>query len=132
MIERTVPASRKAPAVALTGIITYGERPVTATDPPILEFTNPVFHPGHNTTVRRGRKWHAIPLARLRLADGSLSPPMSLQTQVRRFDRLSAADIAFEHDLTCRTVGGLLAELKRCYPGFAEEEEVTLCHFQLP
>jgi hypothetical protein len=100
--------------------------------PPILEFSNPVFQPGRNTTVRRGRKWHSVPAARLRLADGSLSPPVSLQTHIKRFDHLCAADIAFEHDPPCRTVAGLLAELRRCYPGFAEHEEVTLCHFLLP
>lgn len=99
---------------------------------PILEFSRPVFLHGRNTTVRRGRKWHGTPAAHIRLADGSASPPVSLDTQVKRFDRLLASDIQCEHDPGCRQLDGLLAMMRQLYPGFSPDEEVTLCHFQLP
>ncbi len=98
-------------------------------EPPILFFSLPLFNRGRNTTVRRGSKWRAVAEARLRLADGSLSPPVRLQTEARKFSALTEADLRFEHDPDCRTVGGLLLVLQRLYPGFSAEEEVTLCHF---
>lgn len=98
-------------------------------DPPVLLFSLPLFNRGRNTTVRRGRKWHAVAEARLRLGDGSLSPPVRLQTELKPFPALVDADLRFEHDPSCRTVGGLLSVLQQLYPGFSAEEEVTLCHF---
>lgn len=98
-------------------------------DLPVLAFDVPQFHPGRNTTVRRGRKWHEVTHARLQLGDGSLSPPLELQTEVKEFSALTEADLQFEHDPACRTAGGLLLVLQRLYPGFSAEEEVTLCHF---
>ena len=95
----------------------------------MLSFNAPVFNHGRNTTVRRGRKWHAATEARLRLGDASLSPPVELHTELKRFSALTDADLRFEHDPACRTVGGLLSMLQRLYPGFDAEEEVTLCHF---
>lgn len=95
----------------------------------MLCFSSPVFNRGRNTTVRRGRKWHGVAVARLQLGDGSLSAPVALQTSLKRFPDLTDDDLGFEHDPACRTVGGLLRMLQRLYPGFAAEEEVTLCHF---
>ncbi len=97
--------------------------------PPVLTFVLPVFNRGRNTTVRRGRKWHTVAQARLQLGEGSLSPPVELQTELKQFSALTQADLRFEHDPSCRTVDGLLLVLKRIYPGFGAEEEVTLCHF---
>lgn len=98
-------------------------------DPPVLTFVLPVFNRGRNTTVRRGRKWHTVAEARLQLGEESLSPPVKLQTELRKFSGLIDADIRFEHDPACLTVGGLLLVLQQIYPGFDAEEEVTLCHF---
>ncbi len=95
----------------------------------MLAFNAPLFNRGRNTTVRRGRKWHAVAQARLQLDDGSLSPPVELRTELKRFSALTDADLRFEHDPACRTVGGLLSMLQQLYPGFDEGEEVTLCHF---
>ena len=97
--------------------------------PSVLSFSAPVFNRGRNMTVRRGRKWHAVAEVRLQLGNGSLSPPMKLHTELKQFSTLTEADLRFEHDPTCRTVGGLLLVLQRLYPGFSAEEEVTLCHF---
>ena len=98
-------------------------------DPPMLSFRVPAFNRGRNTTVRHGRKWHGVTHARLQLGDGSLSPPLELHTELKRFSTITEADIRFEHDPACRTVGGLLRVLQSLYPGFSAEEEVTLCHF---
>lgn len=98
---------------------------------PILEFAHPVFLPGRNTTVRRGTRWHGVPFARLRLGDGGLTRPVSLHTEVRVFRELDAHALRFEHDPACRTPEGLLAVLRIHYPGFGEDDAVTLCHFEL-
>ena len=100
-------------------------------DLPILEFANATFLEGRNTTVRRGVRWHGVPVARLRLQDGSLSPPVALETELRVLRDLDAEALQFEHDPACRTLQGLLAELGRHYRGISEDETVTLCHFRL-
>ena len=102
---------------------------MTTRDPPVLSFRVPVFNHGRNTTVRRGRKWHAVAQARLQLDDGSLSQPVELQTELKEFSALIGAELRHEHDPACRTVAGLLLVLQQLYPGFGPEEEVTLCHF---
>lgn len=99
---------------------------------PILEFDHAEFLPGRNTTVRRGRRWHGVDHARIRRADGSLSAPLRLATELKPFRSLRSQDLACEHDPSCRTPEGLLGVLQRLYPGFSPEEEVTLCHFDLP
>ena len=98
---------------------------------PILEFQRPCFLAGRNTSVRRGRRWHGVAMARIRLADGNLSPPRALQTECRPFASLTDADLRDEHDTGCRTVAGLLAVLQALYPGFSAGEDVTLVHFTL-
>jgi hypothetical protein len=98
---------------------------------PILEFANATFLQGRNTTVRRGARWHGVPAAHLRLADGSLSPPVALQTELRAFRDIDVDALRFEHDPDCRTPQGLLAQMGIHYPGFSPDETVTLCHFKL-
>ena len=98
-------------------------------NPPVLSFSTPVFNRGRNTTVRRGRKWQPVSEARLRLADGSVSAPVALRTELKIFSTLSDADLRYEHDPDCRTVAGMLAVLQHLYPGFRADEEVTVCHF---
>ena len=54
-------------------------------------------------------------------------------TQIEDFGRvLTAADLADEHDPACRTPPGLLAVMQQLYPGFEQDETVTLVHFQWP
>ena len=98
---------------------------------PVLEFDTPTFHPGRNTTIRRGDRWHAVPEARLRLRDGNLSRPTALETAVKTFSTLSERDIAFEHDPKCRTLAGLLQEMQRIYPGFDPGDVITVCNFHV-
>ena len=99
-------------------------------DPPVLSFSTPVFNRGRNTTIRRGRKWHTVAEARLQLGEGSLSRPVKLRTEPKKFSALVEADIRYEHDPACRTIPGLLLALQRLYPGFSADEEVTVCHFE--
>ncbi|MEN1940785.1 hypothetical protein WCE41_06955 [Luteimonas sp. MJ246] len=96
---------------------------------PVLEFANAVFLDGRNTTVRRGTRWLGVPVVRLRLRDGSLSPPVALETEQRAFRDLDEAALRFEHDPACRRPAGLFAQLAIHYPGFNPDEIVTLCHF---
>ncbi|QCO67565.2 hypothetical protein E4582_02925 [Luteimonas yindakuii] len=98
---------------------------------PILEFANATFLPGRNTTVRRGTRWHGVAVARLRLGDGRLSAPVGLETELRVFRDIDADALRFEHDPDCRTPQGLLARLRIHYPGFSDDEIVTLCHFHV-
>lgn len=99
---------------------------------PLLGFATPLFHTGRNTSVRRGQRWHGAPRACIEYAPGQLSAPLELRTELRRFDTLTAADLADEHDPACRTPPGLLAVMQQLYPGFEQDETVTLVHFQWP
>src|SRR5690606_17990015 len=96
---------------------------------PILEFARASFLQGRNTTVRRGTRWLGVAAARLRLEDGSVSPPVVLETGLRVFRDIDEAALRFEHDPACRTLQGLFAQMAIHYPGFREDETVTLCHF---
>lgn len=98
---------------------------------PVLGFADPVFLPGHNTSVRRGLRWLKVEQVRVQLAEGRLSAPLQLHTRACRFDQLRDAELAFEHDPACRSVAGLLAVMQRHYPGFAPQEMVTVCDFWL-
>ena len=97
---------------------------------PVLGFARAVFRKGRNTTVRRGTRWLGVPRVRLQFEDGRLSPPVALETEARPFRDLDAHALRDEHDPACRTPSGLFAELARHYPGFSEDETVTLCHFE--
>lgn len=98
---------------------------------PILEFSTTQFHPGLNTSVRRGRRWHGVAEARIQLPGERLSPPLLLQTELRHFNTLNDVDLATEHDPDCRTYAGLLIAMQRMYRGFTAQEVVTLVHFTL-
>jgi len=135
LVERLLVAPVDEPCSGLDAFDLVGGRSPTMVagdgGPLVLEFRTPVFLDGRNLTVRRGAHWHGVAEARLRLADGGLSPPVALETEVRSFADLTAADLMYEHDAGCRTPAGLLAELQRIYPGFGAHERVTLVRFQL-
>lgn len=99
---------------------------------PLLGFSHPVFHTGRNTSVRRGGRWYGVTWACIEAGSGQPSRPVELQTELRRFDALTAAELADEHDPACRTPDGLLAVMQQLYPGFQPHEEVTLVHFDWP
>jgi len=108
-----------------------GPTPAAPETVPVMGFANPVFASGHNTSIRRGTRWLGVGQARLQLAHGRLSAPVPLQTRLRRFDQLTAAELACEHDPACRSLPGLLAVMQQHYPGFAAGDQVTVCDFWL-
>lgn len=99
---------------------------------PLLGFVLPQFHTGRNTSVRRGSRWHGVARARIELGDGHHSAALPLHTELRCFDTLTANDLRDEHDPACRTPEGLAVVMRRLYPGFTQDETVTLVHFHWP
>lgn len=99
---------------------------------PLLDFAHPHFKSGRNLSVRRGRKWLSVTVAAIRPAPGKPVLEVRLACRLCRFNQLTEADLADEHDRRCRTPAGLLAMLARLYPGFDPGEEVTLVSFCLP
>ena len=100
-----------------------------------LHFQNPMFHEGLNVSVRRGDKYGDVrPNADLELCDIERKQVLYakvVKVMFSRFDRLTNQEIEREHDPGCRTVEGLLAELKRVYPGFQPSENVMLLYFEV-
>lgn len=105
---------------------------LVAMEPHVLQFTRHVFKPGRNTTVRRGRKWLHRPHALIDLGDEKPSMLAMLTTNLMPFHLLTDHWLRDEHDPSCRTVSGLLNEMRRVYPGFKSHEDVTLVNFYLP
>lgn len=102
----------------------------------VLGFKNAVFHAGRNVTVRRGIKWDAVEKKRgVPLWDGGrgVMLPVSpdIDTKVIAFENIPHADMMDEHDPVCRDYKGLLNTMKAIYPGFREEEIVTVIAFTL-
>jgi hypothetical protein len=92
---------------------------------PKLLFNNPVFHAGINLTVRRGTKWDGIKEAYIE--DVGIR---EIKTRSFRFFDLDDTDLKNEHDASCRDYQGLLKEMRQVYPGFSENEIVTLVEFE--
>lgn len=92
-----------------------------------LQFTNPVFRAGRNVTCRRGVKWASETDAMLAWVG-----MIRLSPVVIRFADIYDGMIKDEHDPSCRTVKGLLAEMRRIYPDFNPYEIVTLVAFDVP
>ena len=98
---------------------------------PELGFARPCFHPGRNTSVRRGERWHGVAAASVHVVAEQPPRTVALHTELRRFAELTDADLRDEHDPACRSPAGLLAVMQALYPGFAPDEVVTLVHFWL-
>lgn len=97
----------------------------------LLKFSNPVFNDGINVTVRHGTKWLGVSSAVIDLGGNFTTSPTALHTRSIAFNKLTDADVANEHDPSCRTVAGLAAEMKMVYPEFIETDIVTLATFLL-
>ncbi|HFI2210296.1 TPA: hypothetical protein ACGPPQ_002877 [Pseudomonas aeruginosa] len=98
--------------------------------PKELQFQNPVFHSGWNTTVRLGSKWSKERLAGVRI--GTACVVVELKSVRYHFNQLRDHMLRQEHDPSCRTVEGLFAEMCRVYPGFQRNDVVTVVDFWLP
>lgn len=93
-----------------------------------LSFLNPTFNDGVNLTVRHGTKWLGVPEALIDLGSG-MAYLAQLHTRSIIFNKLTDADLQFEHDPECRSVTSLKAVLEKIYPDFKETDTVTLVTF---
>ena len=91
-----------------------------------LLFRNPVFREGKNVTVRRGIKWSLETEAYIKNIG-----IVELSSVVIRAADIMNEMIEFEHDPSCRNRYGLINELRRIYPGFNENEIVTILSFNV-
>ena len=101
-----------------------------------LKFNKLVFNDGLNLTVRRGAKWDALnelDKFGVYIVNGifDLQHIVDIGTIAMRFCDLRDSDLEYEHDPQCRSVSGLLEEMKRIHPGFDEREIVTLVYFTI-
>jgi hypothetical protein len=112
-----------------------------------LRFKNPVFHSGENSTVRRGTRWSGYNSewenneAPVMLVDTNLIENGKLidepaigtgtitGTIVKRFCDLSRKDIENSHDPRLRQFPALIKFMGKCYPGFNQNEIVTVVKF---
>lgn len=98
-----------------------------------LLFKNYVFRDGTNLTVRRGNRVDQLKSGTeicLKPSDRSANRKAMLGNLIcKLFREITAWEIQFEHDPNCQTYGGLLKVMKEFYPGFKENEYVTLVFF---
>jgi hypothetical protein len=102
-----------------------------------LAFANPAFHSGLNVTVRLGDKW----FKRVKPGDNVILANLREEikyvvrvTRVHLYDHfkyLPVEDIRCEHDPACRTKLGLFETMKKIYPGFTEDDPVTVVEFDV-
>jgi hypothetical protein len=99
----------------------------------VMDFKNPTFHTGFNTTVRRGDKWSDLkPGMKLLItldAAGTTDEVLICRVLLTRFGYLHEADVRDEHDPKCRSLTGLHEELCRCYPGFSMQDQIIAITF---
>jgi hypothetical protein len=103
-----------------------------------LEFLNNVHAlRATNLTVRNGLKWskQVEPCDIVNIAKTGDSPTFQariLAVTTCQFCYINAiANLAFEHDPSCRTILGLLACMKQTYPGFKFTDVVTLLYYEI-
>lgn len=101
-----------------------------------LLFSNPVFHDGLNVTVRNGDKWMKVsPGDSLDIKETGQDAVIRNGAVVGKalipFGLVPENWLALEHDPSCHALAGLLAEMKRVYPGFNENSMVTVLIFRI-
>lgn len=103
-------------------------------------FQNPVFNKGLNVTVRNGSKWMKVEIGDTLLIKGVSEE--SSATEIDQIGTLAGKALLpmrfvpdvfliYEHDPYCRTRDGLLAEMKKVYQDFSENNIVTVLLFYL-
>ena len=102
-----------------------------------MYFVNNVFRDGINLTVRRGVEWDGChrPTRFAKIGSGYSDDPNGkiVRTIVIRFADIANVEryLPYEHDIGCRTLIGLFEVMSEVYPGFDENEIVTLVFFYL-
>ena len=99
-----------------------------------LLFSNPEFHSGINVTVRRGHKWNVGSAKDIDILDvnGVYENTCDIEeTKLIRFKDIRLHILKYEHDSECRTLDGLHDVMLEVYPGFDEDEIVTVVYFMI-
>jgi len=101
-----------------------------------LLFSNPVFHEGINVTCRNGYKWAGEmgSLVNVQDTDGTTDYGMAhvLGVMTVCLNRVPESVLALEHDPSCRTREGIIAEMQKVYgDGLKEDAPTTVLFFEL-
>ena len=112
---------------------------MTETDMPDLKtllFSNPVFHNGINVTCRNGYKWAGEmgSIVNVRDTDGTTDYGLAhvLGVMTVCLDRVPESVLALEHDPSCRTREGIIAEMKEVYgDDLKDDAPTTVLFFEL-
>jgi hypothetical protein len=95
-----------------------------------MKFSNPVFHPGVNVTVREGSKWlrKVGPGREFMVGDRRA---MCHFLHNCRFNSIPPSMLSYEHDPACRNIRGLYDVMTRLYKKFNQNSVVTLVGFEV-
>jgi len=102
----------------------------------VLQFQNPVFNKGVNTTVRNGLKWSGLrpgDTVEVRrpptpVDDAWFTGTISKVT-ILKFKDIDNSLLKKEHDPACRNTKGLLKVMKQVYAGFTKDNVVVVIDF---
>ena len=103
-----------------------------------LQFINPQWHYGSNTTVRLGLKWHdkaavgdIVEIVRTGYESMVLSEGEITCIRAVPFMELPIFTLIEEHDRECSSYQGLIHAMLRAYPEFTLDSYVTLLIFKI-
>ena len=101
---------------------------------PTLKFKNFVFHDGLNITVRNGLKWNMKNPSKFGIAESTdkveiKMPIVFIGSFSVKFKDIPKDILKYEHDPDCQTYDGLLNVMKKVYPGFKDNNIVTIALF---
>jgi len=103
-------------------------------EPKRLLFSNPIFHTGINVTVRSGYKWadSLNEIVEVGDTDGlaDLRSAHILGVLTTKLNKIPESILAQEHDPSCRTLDGIITEMKRVYGDIADDAPVTVLFFE--
>lgn len=98
-----------------------------------LLFSNPVFHDGINVTCRNGYKWADSLGEIVKVAETGNEEEwhygLILGVLTCKLNKIPETVLAMEHDPSCRTSEGLIAEMKRVYGDDLPEDAPTTVLF---
>jgi hypothetical protein len=101
-----------------------------------LLFNNPVFHKGVNVTCRKGYKWaqQMGAIVNVRDTDGTTDYGYGhiLGAMVVKLNKIPECVLTLEHDPSCRTVDGIITEMKNVYgDDLKDDAPTTVLFFEL-
>ena len=98
----------------------------------VMKFQNPIFREGLMQTTRKGTEWNKGTNGYVRICNGEnkfIGGIWIVYSHTFKFKDIPEPEIAMNHDPGCRSRSGLLKAMKRFYPGFNEDDVVTLVYF---